>query len=172
MTVASLILPLILVGFGCICLFSKRDMTLAFYRGAEGGLRACFSLLPTLALLLTSVSMLRASGATELLSACLKPLLSHVAVPSELSTLLLVRPFSGSGATALLEELLVQYGPDSFVGLCASVLSASSDTVFYILPLYLAAGGVKHGRHTLPVALLVMLLSTILSPLFCRLLLG
>lgn len=169
MKLSDLILPLLLALFGLCAALSKKDLATPFLEGAKSGIANAFSLLPTLTLLLTAVSMFRASGATELLSSLLSPLLTKIGVPAELTPLLIVRPLSGSGATALLSELYDTYDPDSFVSCCATVLSASSDTVVYVGSVYMAAAGVKKTRHTYPSALLVMLLGIVLSCLLVRL---
>lgn len=169
-TFSSLIIPAILTFFGIGCLFSKKDLPGAFTEGAKEGLRSCIGLLPTLVLLMTAVAMFRASGAAEALANLLRPVAEKLGIPPEITTLLLVRPFSGSGATALLSELYETFGPDSFPAKCASVLTASSDTLVYVLSVCLTAAGVKKSRHTLPAAILTMLTGIFLSCLAVRLL--
>ncbi len=164
------LIPCILVAVGMACLFAKKDVTGAFLSGAKEGLSSGVGLLPTLVILMTAVSMFRASGAASYLSGLLSPLLSFLGIPSELTPLLLVRPLSGSGSTALLTELYESYGADSFAAKCASVLTASSDTMVYVIAVYLSAAGVKRSRHTIPAALLVMLLGIVLSCLLVRVL--
>ena len=169
-TLTSLILPLLLCGFSLLFLFHRRDLSEAFLGGAKEGIASAFGLLPTLVILLTAVSMFTASGASACLAAWLSPLLTKIGIPAELTSLLLVRPLSGSGSTALLSELYQVHGPDSFVGQCASVLTASSDTLVYVIAVYMA--GVKKTRHTLPAAVAVAILSALLSCFFTRLCLG
>jgi spore maturation protein B len=48
------------------------------------------------------------------------------------------------------------------------VLTASSDTLVYVTAVYLSAAGVKKSRHTVPAALLVMLLGIVLSCFLVR----
>jgi spore maturation protein B len=163
-------MPAIMTFFGLACVFSKRDLPGAFLSGAKDGLRSGIGLLPTLVILLTAVSMFTASGAPAMLANVLSPVLSHIGIPAELVPLLITRPLSGSGSTALLSDLYETHGPDSFVGTCASVLTASSDTLVYVISVYLSAAGVKKSRHTVPAALLVMLLGIVLSCLLVRLL--
>lgn len=162
---SSLLLPSIFAIFGLYAMLSKRDLSSSFLEGARDGMKSAFSLLPTLTLLLSAVSMFSASGATELLSEWLSPLLSKCGIPAELTPLFLVRPLSGSGSTALLTDLYETHGPDSFVSKCASVLTASSDTVVYVIAVYMSAANVKKTRHALPAALLTMLFGIVLSSL-------
>ena len=169
MNISSLIFPLILSAFSVYVLISKKDSQSAFILGANEGLRSAFSLIPTLVLLLTAVSMFTASGASEMLSNLLSPILSKGGVPSELAPLLIVRPLSGSGATALLSDIFEAHGADSFIGKCASVISGSSDTIFYVTAMYISGAGATKSRYTLPVAIAVMIFGTVLSCLTVRL---
>ncbi len=168
MNASNLILPLILSVFALFCLFSKKDTQNSFILGAKEGLNSSFALIPTLVLLLTAVSMFSASGAAELIAIPLSPILRKVGVPSELAPLLIVRPLSGSGATALLTDVFEKHGPDSFIGICASVISGSSDTVFYVTALYMSGAGATKSRYTLPCAIAVMIFGIILSCVLVR----
>ena len=167
MILASLALPLLFALFGLLFTVSRQDLTTAFREGATEGLHTAFGLLPTLVMLMTAVSMFSASGAPEYLATWLTPILSKIGIPPELTPLILIRPLSGSGSTALLTQLYETYGADSDVAFCASVLTASSDTLLYVVAVYLS--GVKKTRHTLLSAFLVMLLGIVLSCLFSRL---
>lgn len=169
MSFSDIILPLLLVLFGLACLLSKKDTGTLFIEGASEGIRSAFSILPPLVLLMTATSMFSASGASELLTKLLSPVFDMIGVPSELTPLLIVRPLSGSGSTALLSDALNTYGPDSYIGRCASIISASSDTVFYVTALYMSGAGVKKTRYTIPCALAVMVFGTVMSCLLARL---
>lgn len=169
MTISSYIMPLILTVFGLACIFSKKDIQGSFISGAKDGIDGTFSLIPILILIMTATSMFKASGACDLLTEWTKGITSLLGIPSELTSLIIVRPLSGSGSTALLSETLNKYGPDSFIGVCASVMCASSDTVFYVTALYTSAAGAKSSSRVLPCAIIVMLFGTVLSCLIARL---
>jgi spore maturation protein B len=169
--VQAYILPLILCAFGCVCLFSKNDVQTPFLEGAREGLGGAFSLIPTLVMIMTAVSLFNASGASEIITSLISPILNAVKIPPELAPLLIVRPLSGSGSTAILSDIFEKHGADSTVGLSASVICASSDTVFYVVSLYMSAINVKRTRHALPVALAVSVIGAILSCVLVRVLL-
>jgi spore maturation protein B len=78
---------------------------------------------------------------------------------------MILRPFSGSGATAVYEGILTDVGADSFAGRVASVMLGSSETTFYVIAVYFAATKVKKTRHTLPSALTGDVLICLLSAL-------
>ena len=165
---SALPMPLILGAVGVILLFGKGDLFESFLAGAKQGLKTALGLLPTLCALIVGVSMLNASGAVELLSDLLSPVVESLGVPADLLPLLLVRPFSGSASTASFVELLERVGADSFTGLCASVIFATSDTMVYIISVYFSSVGIKHGRAALPIATAVMLFCIFFSCFLCR----
>lgn len=121
--------------------------------GAGEGLKMLRSILPPLILLLTAVTMLRASGAVELMSRFLSPVFSFFGIPPETALLVLVRPLSGSAALAVGAELMAQHGPDSMVGRTVAVMLGSTETTFYAISVYFGAAGIKKTRYTVFAAL-------------------
>ncbi len=166
--VANLALPLVLCLSAVLILCKKGSLFDSFLQGAREGVKSGVELLPTLIALLVAIGMLRQSGLIDFLCVKLSPLCAKIGLPDELVPLLLLRPLSGSGSTALAQDLFATYGADSLVGRCASVLLGSSDTVFYIIAVYFAAAGVKKGRHTVLCALLTMVFCTAFSCLLVR----
>ncbi|MBQ3191974.1 MAG: spore maturation protein [Oscillospiraceae bacterium] len=147
------IVPLILLITSAFALHKKENTYDLMLRGAAQGLHLVVSLLPALILLLTSVHMLRASGAAELLSTMLAPFFSFFGIPPETALLVLIRPISGSAALAVGAELMGQYGVDSQIGRTAAVMLGSTETTFYTISVYFGAAGIKNTRYTIPAAL-------------------
>lgn len=143
-----------------------------FLTGAGDGLRTCVKVLPALVALLTAVSMLRASGLIEMLVAAIAPAAKHIGIPPEIVPLALLRPISGSGSLAMLENIYAVYGVDSLPGQVASVLQSSTETTFYTITVYYGAVGVKRTRHTLAAAAGGDVTGIVLSALAVKLLLG
>ena len=121
--------------------------------GLPEGLRVLGRILPALVVLLSAVQMFRASGAMELLTGLLSPVLEGLGIPPETAVLLLVRPVSGSGALAVGSQLMEQYGPDSYIGRVTAVMLGCSETTFYTVAVYYGAAGIRRTRHTIPAAL-------------------
>lgn len=121
--------------------------------GAAQGLKLLFTILPALIVLLTAVYMLRASGATELLSRIMSPVFSFFGIPPETAMLVLIRPISGSAALAVGAELMGRYGVDSTIGRTAAVMLGSTETTFYTISVYFGAAGIRNTRYTVPAAL-------------------
>ena len=166
--ISALPMPLILAAVGVILIFGKKERFDSFLSGARQGLQTSVELLPTLCALIVGVAMLNASGAIELLSLLLSPVVNLIGVPADILPLLLTRPFSGSASTASFVELLERVGADSFSGLCASVIFATSDTMVYIISVYFSSVGIRRSRAALPIATAVMLFCIFFSCFFCR----
>ena len=125
----------------------------AFLSGAKKGMEAAWQLLPALTGMLLMLSLMNASGLTALLVRLLSPLTAILNLPQEVAPMLILRPMTGSGSLAALQEIFAQYGADSRVGRIASVLMGSSETIFYTMSVYLGAAGVKKLPGALGVSL-------------------
>ena len=169
MTVSAWILPLLLAAVAVCGLGRRVDLYAALTRGAEEGLRTLLRIVPALVGLLTAVSMFRASGAMEQLTALLSPLLTLLGIPPETAPLLLIRPMSGSGALAVGTELMTCFGPDSYIGRVAAVMLGSTETTFYTIAVYFGSAGIRRSRHTIPAALAADLAGFAASALAVRL---
>ena len=143
-----------------------------FVAGAKEGLHTTVSILPTLIGLIMAVSMLSASGALDLFSSLLAPAARFLGLPPQVMPLALIKPFSGSGSTAVLTQIYRACGPDSFAGRVASVMAGSTETTFYAVAVYFGAVGVKKTRHPIPAALLGDLTACIFSALTVHLFFG
>ncbi len=155
-----------------IAAFRRVNVFEAFREGAARAIPLLKSILPTLALFSAAMSLFRESGAFDRVASFLSPALSFLGVDPALLPLLFARPFSGSAAVAALTDVFRIYGPDSTVGLTASVLLGSSETIFYTLALYFGSIGIKKTRFAVPVALAAMLTSVVTGLLFSSLFFG
>lgn len=170
MDLSSLAVPLLLASAALYGMHRKVDVYAALAAGAESGLTVLVRILPTLVALLTAISMLQASGATEWLTGLGAPLLEALGIPPETTPLMLIRPISGSGALAAGSELIAEYGADSTIGRTAAVMLGSTETTFYAIAVYFGAAGIRRTRHTVPAALAADLIGFWASALAVRLL--
>lgn len=150
----DLLIPLILIGVSLFGLWKKQDVYTCLLEGGTEGLKLLLSILPSLVILLTGVHMLRASGAMELLCQALSPVIGLLGIPPETLPLVLIRPFSGSGALAVGADLIGTYGADSLIGRTAAVMLGSTETTFYTISVYFGAAGIRKTRYAIPAALI------------------
>ncbi len=139
-----------------------------FVKGAKGAIDLVVSIFPYIVAIMISVALMRTSGLTDLLTKLVSPIFNFLGIPSEVSELVLLRPFTGSGSFALLNDIYAQYGPDSYVARCASVIMGSSETVFYVATVYFSQTKVKKLLYAIPCALVASLVAAVLSCLLCR----
>ena len=147
------LVPGLMVLCCALALGKRRDGYAALLEGGKEGLKTLASITPALVMLLTCLTMLRASGAMELLSRALSPALRLFGIPGETAMLVLIRPISGSAALAIGAELMAAHGPDSLVGRTAAIMLGSTETTFYTLSVYFSAAGIQKTRYALPAAL-------------------
>lgn len=169
MGIADYILPCILGLVAIIILFSKKELFACFLKGAMGGVKSAFSLLPSMCALIVCVNMLFASGATEYFTSLFAPVFDKIGVPSELLQLVIVKPLSYGASLASFRDIATRCGVDSFPALCGSIILASTDTVFYVSCVYFSGTEIKKTRYFLPVALFVTGVSVFLSCILARL---
>ena len=154
MNLGSYVIPVFIAVIVTVALFKKVKIFDAFLQGAGEGISSTFSILPSLVGLIAAVTMLKSSGALDILTSFLAPAMNAIGVPSELIPLALLKPVSGSGSIAVLDNILKNHGPDGFIGKVASVLMGSTETTFYVIAVYFGAAGIKNARHAVPCALL------------------
>ena len=152
-SVIDYIVPTIVVAILVYASVKRVDVFAAFCEGAESGLKTCVEILPALVLLIVCIGVFRASGAVEALTRLLTPLCNAVNFPADAVPLVILRPFSGSGAMAVYNEIAVQSGADSFAERVAATLIGSSETTFYTLAVYFSAVKVKKTRYAAAAAL-------------------
>lgn len=162
------IVPLLLLIISLVALEKKENSYDLMLSGAAEGLKLLSSLIPTLILLLTAVTMLRASGAIEMLSRFFSPVFSFFGIPPETAILVLIRPISGSAALAVGADLIAQYGVDSLIGRTVAVMLGSTETTFYTISVYFGAAGIRKTKYTIPAALIADLTGFLTASWVCK----
>ncbi len=172
MDLSSYVVPLLLLFTALYALKQKVDVYDALTAGASEGLHVLLRIFPSLVALLSAVYMLRASGAMELLTAWLAPVMELLGLPAETTALMLIRPISGSGALAVGSDLMAAHGPDSYIGRVAAVMLGSTETTFYTIAVYFGAAGIRRTRYTIPAALIADLAGFVFAAMSVRIFFG
>lgn len=170
--VSNAMIPLMIFYVVTTGLTKKQNIYDDFIKGATDGFHTVIGIMPTLIGLMVAVGVLRASGFLDFLAGILGNVTSFLHFPSELVPVTIVKMFSSSAATGLLLDIYKQYGADSFLGLTASIMMSSTETIFYTMSVYFMAAHVRKSRYTLAGALLATLSGTIASVILANLLSG
>lgn len=142
------------VGYGILM---KKNVYDDFVNGAKEGMKTVVSILPTLIGLMIGVGVLRASGFLDAFAKVLGRITEPMGIPAALMPSVIVRMFSSSAATGLVLDLFKEYGTDSAIGIIASIMMGSTETIFYTMSVYYMAAKVRKTRWTLPGALICTL---------------
>jgi spore maturation protein B len=164
----SYLIPAIFLIVFIVAICKKVNVFSSFTRGAGEGVQFTLSILPVMATIFMMCELFEVSTLSQLLSDALSPLFGFLGIPKELTKLVLIKPFSGSGSLTYLTKIIEEYGADSYIARCACVCYGSSETVFYISAVYFAK--VKQKKPTLPIILILLssLLSTIFACAICK----
>ncbi len=162
------VIPLLFLTVFLFAFIKKVKIYDSFVEGAKGAIPFATSLFPYLLCIFILTELFEVSGVTKILTDFLSPFFSLLGIPKELTSLVLIKPFSGSGALATLSEIFTTYGVDSYLSRCACVIYGSSETVFYIASVYFA--GCKKRNLTLPIiiSLFAGIVSNVFACLICR----
>ena len=150
--ISNLILFTLIIVFISSAAYQKIDAYQAFIEGAKEGFQTAVVIIPYLVAMLVAIGVFRASGALELVMNALRQgvILANLdsrfidAMPTAL-----MKPFSGSGARAMMVDTMQTYGADSFAGRLSAIVQGSTETTFYVLAVYFGSVGIKNIRHAL-----------------------
>lgn len=153
-TFVTLIIPMVMVLIILSGLIKKISVFNCFIDGAKDGFSTIYSIAPSLIGLITAIGMFKASGALDLLTQAFEPLLNLIGLPKEVTPLFFLKPISGSGSLAVLNQIIADNGANSFVSKVAAVMTGSTETTFYCIAVYYGAIEIKKTGCTVPCALL------------------
>ena len=161
--ITSYILPVITAAIIIFGLFKGIKVFDCFVAGASKGLKSAIKLLPPLMGLVLGVTMLRQSGALEVITKMLMPVAEFTGIPADVLPLTVLSPISGSGSLTMFEQILKNFGPDSLEGRVASIIMGSTETTFYAVTVYYGSVGIRKSGCTVPAALLADMTSFVVS---------
>ncbi|MGD9763266.1 MAG: nucleoside recognition domain-containing protein [Candidatus Binatia bacterium] len=140
--------------------------------GAKEGFQVAVRIIPFLVAIIVAAGMFRASGLLDLLTRAVGPLSDPFGFPAEALPMAILRPLSGSGAYAVMAEIMQVHGPDSYIGYLVSTLQGSTETTFYVIAVYFGAVGISRVRHAVACGLIADLAGCVGSVLAVRWLLA
>ena len=147
-------------------LYKKIDLFDTFIQGAKGGFDTAVRIIPYLVGMLVAISLLRNSGAFDVLINGLKQIFAALGADTRFVDGLptaIIKPFSGGGARGMMVDTMKTFGPDSFAGRLSCILQGSSDTTFYVVAVYFGAVGIRNTRYAIGTMLLADLVGIITS---------
>lgn len=168
MKLFSLFIPLLFLLVFCYAIKKKVKLFPSFVEGIKEALPLLVSIFPYLAAVFILSELFESSHLSALFLKALSPVFRFLGIPPEISKLVLLKPFSGSGSLSLLSEIFSTYGPDSYLSRCAAAAYGSSETVFYISAVYFSKTKRKNLLRPVLISLIANFLAVILGCILCR----
>lgn len=157
------IIPIIFLVIITYGMFKGRQVYEWFIEGAKEGLNVCLRIFPCILAIIIAVEIFKKANLMNLLTNVMSPLTNLIGLPKELIPLVIIKPLSGSGAIGVFTDIIKNFGPDTKIGLIASVIMGTTETIFYTITVYFGAVKVKKIRHTLWAAVLADITAIIMS---------
>ncbi|MGR8940163.1 MAG: nucleoside recognition domain-containing protein [Gammaproteobacteria bacterium] len=168
--ISNVILFALVIVFIAGALYKRINAYEAFVEGAKEGFQTALTIIPYLVAMLAAIGVFRASGALELLNEWIRYLTALFELDSRFIDALptaLIKPFSGSGARAMMIDSMKALGADSFAGRLSCIIQGSTETTFYVLAVYFGAVGIKNIRHAAGCGIMADFAGVIASILIC-----
>lgn len=151
---SKLAIPLVMLIIVVYGIIEKNKVFNTFCDGAKEGVKIVYNIFPTLIAIFLAVNLLRTSGLLEAILKLILPIANLLHLPTEILPLMMVRPISGSAATAVATDIMNTYGVDTKIGIIASVIMGATETTFYTIAIYTESVGIKNTRFVLKSALI------------------
>lgn len=164
------IIPLIFIIIFIYSFVKKVKPYDAFCAGSKSAIPFATSVFPFLVAIFILTELFEVSGLSDIFSNFLSPVFRVFGIPKELCKLVLIKPFSGSGALAVLSDIYASYGVDSYLARCASVIYGSSETVFYVAAVYFAGAKTKNLLSPIIISLFASFCSIVFACFICHIL--
>ena len=159
--IANIIIPTITIVVIIYGIYKKTDIYNSFLEGVNEGLKLSLDIFPTIMAMVIAINLLINSNIIIDITSSLKNFFSYINFPSEILPIALLRPISSSASLIVMNDVLLTYGADSYLGIIASIIQGSTDTTIYILGMYFSSVGIKKIRYSLLVGLLADLFTVI-----------
>lgn len=152
-TLSKIVIPLFVLFVIFYGFIKKINIYDAFLDGAKEGLQISFNIFPSIIAMVFAINIFLDSNFVYEILGIFKPILNIFNIPLEILPMAILRPISGTATLAIMNDIFVYFGPDSYAGRLASVLQGCTDTTIYVLALYFGSIGVKKIRYSLGVGL-------------------
>ena len=155
------VIPVILVLLVLFSAIKRVNVYDAFVEGGKESMSLVKDVFPYLAAIFILIELFKTSGLTVHLTKIFEKPFAFFGIPKEVTEVMILRPFSGAGSVALLENIFKDYGAD---------IIGSSETIFYVCAVYFSKVKVKNLRFAIPISLVASFFGAVIGCLFVRIL--
>ena len=147
--ISKIILPFLIIIIVFYGVYKKINVYDAFLDGAKEGLITTFNIFPAVMAMIFAINIFLDSNVLSLITNLLK----NINIPVEILPMAFLRPISGTASLAIMNDIFISFGPDSFYGRLASILQGCTDTTIYVIALYFGTVKISKIRYSLLVGL-------------------
>ena len=146
-TFSKIIIPLFVIFFITYGLRKKVDIYNSFLIGAKEGLVTCFNIFSAIIAMIFAINIFLNSGIITFLLGKVNFIFEALNIPLNILPMAILRPISGTASLAIMNDIFLNFGPDSYVGRLASVLQGCTDTTIYVIALYFGSVRISKTKH-------------------------
>jgi len=168
MKIFNYLIPILFILIIIVCKIKKVAVYDNFIVGIKKTLPLIYSLFPYLVGMFILSELFTKSGLSALIVKFISPIFSLLSIPVEIAPLAIIKPFSGSGSLAMLSDLYVKFGVDSYVSKCASCVYAGSEAIFYVSSVYFCACKTKKLYLPIIITIIAFFCSVIFACFICN----
>lgn len=166
------IIPVVIVfiiGYG---LLKKVNIYELFLDGAKEGLVTTFQITGAVLAMMFAIKIFLGSGFIYGVLGFLTPFFNMINLPLDIIPMMLLRPISGTASLAIMNDIFLNFGPDSYLGRLASTIQGCTDTTIYVLALYFGSVRITKTRYALLCGLFADLVGIIAAVLVVKIMFG
>ncbi len=151
--ISIIIIPFIVMFIVIYGYKKKVNIYDSFLNGAKEGLISTFNIFPPLIAMVFAINIFLKSNFIEFALGFLNPIFKNLNIPLDILPMALLRPISGSSTLVIMNNIFLEFGPDSYIGRLASIIQGCTDTTFYVMSLYFGSVKILKTRYALKVGL-------------------
>lgn len=162
-SLSKIIIPLFIISIIFYGLKKKVNIYESFLEGAKEGLIMTFNIFPAVISMVFAINIFLDSNFLDGALKFLLPTFNKLNIPFEVIPMALLRPISGTATLAIMNDIFITHGPDSYIGQLASILQGCTDTTLYVIALYFASVKITKSRYALTVGLFADFIGILLA---------
>lgn len=148
-TISNLIIPVLVLFIIIYGISKKINIYDEFIEGSKESFTMTLKIFPCLLAMILGINIFLKSGILDFFMNLINPIFNYIKIPIQALPMMIMRPISGSSTLAILNNIFIDYGPDSLIGRLCSVIQGSTDTTLYVITLYFGSIGIKKIRYAL-----------------------
>ncbi|MBR1890883.1 MAG: spore maturation protein [Clostridia bacterium] len=162
------VLPVIIIFIVAYGIIRRVPVYDSFVSGAKKAFPLVVDVFPYLLAVIIMCEVFEKSGLSAMLIDLLTPFFGFFGIPKEIVPLVLIKPASGSGSLAVLQQLIDKYGADGYISRTACVVFGSSETTFYVGAVYFSSCKNKRFTKAIIISLVSFFISTVFACFICK----